>query len=177
MMDIDKLRDLMGRATPGPWAYRPEPHDDWGVVRSGRFWICQAHDPDRMDDEFLAECRKTKTDPWYANAALISMSPDLAAEVLRLTAERDAIVAANQALVTENARRVKREEDARGVVRALLKRDEINTCQHENTHRGGFLWEICEDCGGKWADDMGGKPTWKDPAEWIAARAFLERDA
>ena len=136
MMDIDNLRNLMGRVTPGS--------------------------------------RNIDAKAWRD---LRDMSTDLAAEVLRLTAERDAIVAANQALVTENARRVKREEDARGVVRALLKRDEINTCQHENTHRGGFLWEICEDCGGKWADDMGGKPTWKDPAEWIAARAFLERDA
>ncbi len=33
-----------------------------------------------------------------------------------------------------------------------------NTCSHENTHRGGVLWEICDDCGAKWADDEGGRP-------------------
>ncbi len=34
-------------------------------------------------------------------------------------------------------------------------------CFHENTHRGGVLWTICDDCGQKWADDRGGfkKPT------------------
>ena len=40
----------------------------------------------------------------------------------------------------------------------LLRRDERNTCQHENTHRGGVLWEICDECGAEWADDQGGKP-------------------
>lgn len=31
-------------------------------------------------------------------------------------------------------------------------------CCHEDTHRGGVLWEICDQCGMKWADDEGGKP-------------------
>ena len=57
----------------------------------------------------------------------------------------------------------------------LLLRDERNTCQHENTHRGGGIWEICDDCGAKWADDRGGKPEWKDPAEWISARAAIAK--
>ena len=26
-----------------------------------------------------------------------------------------------------------------------------NTCRHEETHRGGVLWEICDMCGAKWA--------------------------
>ncbi len=34
----------------------------------------------------------------------------------------------------------------------------INTCLHEETHRGGVIWEICDTCGMKWADDRGGKP-------------------
>ena len=66
--------------------------------------------------------------------------------------------------------RIKALEDA---LRKLLARDQLNTCQHENTHRGGANWEICEDCGAKWADDRGGKPTWADPPEWVAARAHL----
>ena len=33
-----------------------------------------------------------------------------------------------------------------------------NHCGHETTHRGGVIWEICDDCGARWADDEGGKP-------------------
>lgn len=66
-------------------------------------------------------------------------------------------------------------ERLKKALKALLKRDEINTCQHEETHRGGFLWEICDSCGAKWADDEGGKPEWKDPPEWVEARLALEK--
>ena len=55
----------------------------------------------------------------------------------------------------------------------LLARDERNTCQHQETHRGGAIWTICDDCGCKWADDKGGMPKWKDPPEWTAARKAL----
>lgn len=57
----------------------------------------------------------------------------------------------------------------------LLVRDERNTCQHDETHRGGAIWEICDACGAQWADDMGGKPEWKDPVEWDKARAALSK--
>ena len=33
-----------------------------------------------------------------------------------------------------------------------------NHCSHEETYRGGVIWEICSMCGAKWADDEGGKP-------------------
>lgn len=56
---------------------------------------------------------------------------------------------------------------------AVLTRDERNTCQHESTHRGGAIWEFCDDCGANWADDMGGKPKWNDPSEWGAAKAVI----
>ena len=39
--------------------------------------------------------------PEQANARLIAAAPDLAAEVLRLTAERDALVAANAAMAAQ----------------------------------------------------------------------------
>jgi len=42
--------------------------------------------------------------------------------------------------------------------RAVLEFAERNTCTHEETHRGGAIWEICSYCGKKWADDEGGKP-------------------
>jgi hypothetical protein len=44
------------------------------------------------------------------------------------------------------------------VLRNLVDYAGINHCCHENTYRGGVLWEICEECGAKWADDQGGKP-------------------
>ena len=40
----------------------------------------------------------------------------------------------------------------------LIRYAERNTCLHETTHRGGVIWEICDECGMKWADDEGGKP-------------------
>jgi hypothetical protein len=30
-------------------------------------------------------------------------------------------------------------------------------CQHDTTYRAGAIWEICHDCGRKWADDEGGR--------------------
>jgi hypothetical protein len=58
-------------------------------------------------------------------------------------------------------------------LRAVLYRDEATTCQHESTHRGGSIWEICDECGAKWADDEGGKPAWTDPPEWVKARTAI----
>ena len=63
------------------------------------------------------------------------------------------------------------------VLKDLLKYAERNTCLHENTYRGGSIWEICEDCGARWADDMGGKPInaseW--PKEIKAAQDYLQK--
>lgn len=77
-----------------------------------------------------------------------------------------------------NALREQQEEieRLRKALKELLRRDEIETCQHEETQRGGFIWEICTSCGAKWADDKGGKPEWQDPIEWVNARAALGKD-
>ena len=40
-----------------------------------------------------------------------------------------------------------------------------NICEHEETYRGGAIWEICRACGAKWADDEGGKPEFVEPIE------------
>ena len=53
-----------------------------------------------VGEQHLYEYRAEPVRGWLA------MTPDLAAEVIRLTAERDAAVAASQALATENARLV-----------------------------------------------------------------------
>lgn len=60
-------------------------------------------------------------------------------------------------------------------LKALLRRDERNTCTHEETYRGGAIWEICRACGARWADDEGGKPEWDDPLEWINSYAALAK--
>lgn len=68
--------------SPGPWSYRPQDYDDWGVVRSapdhlGRQWvICQARSPWRQGVE-LAQYRRDGTDPWEADARLIASAPTM----------------------------------------------------------------------------------------------------
>jgi len=73
----------MTKPTPGPWHYRPDGYDDWGIVRAsnevGRLIgpiICQARDPEATDECTLAKHRAAKTDPWEANARLIAAAPD-----------------------------------------------------------------------------------------------------
>ncbi len=77
---------MSGAHTPGPWAYRPDPeYDDWGIVRApvteqGRLVgpiICQARDPEALDEITLNGHRAARTDPWEANARLISAAPEL----------------------------------------------------------------------------------------------------
>lgn len=64
-------------------------------------------------------------------------------------------------------------KDLAFLVQGLLDHIETQTCTHENTHRGGVLWEICDDCGAKWADDEGGKPPFKWPPIVEHAREVL----
>ncbi len=63
--------------SPGPWQYRPDKYDDWGVVKSKDGVIGQVRDPLKMGHECLCEHREAKTDPWEANARLVAASPDL----------------------------------------------------------------------------------------------------
>lgn len=75
--------------TPGPWSYRPELHDDWGTVRAGNGLICRARDPNVWHESELAAHRENKTDPWEANARLISAAPDMAEALAELLKEVD----------------------------------------------------------------------------------------
>lgn len=66
--------------------------------------------------------------------------------------------------------------DVEGLVKALqrlLSWSDRQVCTHEETHRGGAIWEICDMCGAKWADDEGGKPELKWPDEIEGARTAL----
>lgn len=58
---------------------------------------------------------------------------------------------------------------------ALVGHTDDITCQHESTHRGGTLWEICDECGAKWADDQGGKPDVDKPKAVAQAEAAIQR--
>lgn len=63
------------------------------------------------------------------------------------------------------------------LIQDLLRHVERNTCEHEETYRGGAIWEICSMCGAKWADDEGGKPefVWPDYVE--KARKLIQKNA
>lgn len=54
-------------------------------------------------------------------------------------------------------------DEWRTLVVDLLRFAENHICTHEQTHRGGTIWEICDYCGAKWADDEGGKPEFEWP--------------
>ena len=59
-------------------------------------------------------------------------------------------------------------------LRNLLEYVDINTCTHEETHRGGAIWTICDECGQEWADDEGGFVPHQDAPAVAAARGALE---
>jgi len=99
-MDMDNLKDLMARATPGPWSAKSSAMGDNDIGILG-------------DGGCLAECfssiRKQfehATDEQAANAALIAMAPDLAAEVLRLNEQSADLWTANLRLISERDKAV-----------------------------------------------------------------------
>ena len=110
------LKDLMGRVTPGPWSVMQPPNwivDGRGMnlthIRGWGFLTGHGHKDGGMDHKLAGE-------QMDANATLIAMAPDLADAVICLTAERAQLIAANQALAAENARLVKRDQEARRII-------------------------------------------------------------
>lgn len=77
IIDPVELERLSKAATQGVWRYRPDEHDDWGIVKSPVLSdgfacvLAQFRDPDALDSETLARHRETKTDPWEANARFV----------------------------------------------------------------------------------------------------------
>ncbi|MBB5762104.1 ribosomal protein L37AE/L43A [Methylorubrum rhodesianum] len=62
----------------------------------------------------------------------------------------------------------------RKVMRDLIAEHDKHACLHEETHRGGAIWTICDHCGRKWADDEGGFQPYEEPAAVTAAWALLK---
>jgi hypothetical protein len=65
-------------------------------------------------------------------------------------------------------------EALEAVARKALYDWDRNTCTHEDTHRGGLIWTICDGCGRKWADDEGGFQPYSDPPGIAGLRAALD---
>ena len=77
---MSDLEILSNAAAPGPWAYRPEKHDDWGTIRGGMIKTCigdirppvAVSNPPRVDNNYDYEAhRKAGTDPMEANGRFI----------------------------------------------------------------------------------------------------------
>jgi hypothetical protein len=96
----------------------------------------------------------------------ISAIRSVAAERDALKAKAFRVAVAYDALNTKNAQ-------LRDALKNLLNYAERNECHHENTHRGGVIWTICDECGMKWADDKGGFKPYCEPVEITAARQAL----
>jgi hypothetical protein len=90
----------------------------------------------------------------------------LQAENARLRNLREMFVNLQAALINGNAL-------LRDALRDLLSYVERGECTHENTHRGGTIWTICDECGKKWADDEGGFKPYCEPIEITKARMVL----
>jgi hypothetical protein len=123
-LNVERLRELDAAATAGPWAYRPELHDDWGVVRAGRFWICQAKDPAVCTDEQLSEHRAAKTDPWQGNAELIPFLRNAVPAILAMAEGnarlREALERCRAIVQQHNHRQNEKVEDVVHIVNRVL---------------------------------------------------------
>lgn len=62
----------------------------------------------------------------------------------------------------------------RGALGKLIDYSTGQLCTHDDTYRGGAIWEVCRQCGAKWADDEGGRPEWDEPKQIKAARAAMK---
>ena len=74
----------------GGWLYRPERHDDWGIVREAQsdeyipgYVVCQVRVP-YADDAAMAQHRANGTDPWEEGARLAAAAPDMLAALVEI---------------------------------------------------------------------------------------------
>lgn len=53
-------------------------------------------------------------------------------------------------------------KELREAIEGLLGNPNLYPCTHEETHRGGAIWTICDMCGAAFADDEGGVPAYRE---------------
>lgn len=79
------------------------------------------------------------------------------------------------ALITSGKKpRSNRVKELEVMLEKVIRFAENQLCLHEETHRGGTIWTICNMCGQKWADDEGGFKPYEEPAILTEARNLLE---
>lgn len=79
---LKRLAELQKDATKGPWLYRPNKYDDWGVVKEGNnsigpdqgYFVAKAGYGGHYTQEIEHEHRLNKTDPYGPNAIFIAQS-------------------------------------------------------------------------------------------------------
>ena len=86
----------------------------------------------------------------------------------------DALIALLGASLTKAEAQRDRLRAALEKVRPALDRAVRGVCRHEERHRGGVIWTICDGCGAKWADDEGGFKPNKNAAIYDAALEALK---
>jgi len=112
------LAALLAAATPGPWAIEENGHGHRGMVEvKGPRVKC-------VGFMIATDVSAAQAEVTRANAALIARAPELAADVLRLSATVADLTAANTALVTECARLKAREAEAMGLIHLYRKSED-----------------------------------------------------
>ena len=131
------------------------------------------HDTAALVSKALRKAWRLGQDYWqYANSEYQShwKKADATQDALDRLVEDTAVIMSSNS----GAQNVASSQDEwKRLANDLLREIERQTCTHEETHRGGFLWEICDSCGAKWADDEGGKPEFKWSKAVERAHAML----
>lgn len=134
-----------------------------------------------MNETPIPEPLADHGEPWRARFNRISDRMDFrVASMYHETTARRAVTCVNACAgmadpAAELAAMRKAIKEAHAAIRILLAESERNSCQHEETYRGGAIWEICCSCGAKWANDEGGKPEYAEPKSWDMASAAIAK--
>lgn len=100
---------------------------------------------------------------------------ELASALLQIYTESDSMWARKRLELAAERLEAMPDTGSLDVINSLLDYAWKQTCTHEETHRAGFLWEICDSCGCKWADDEGGRPEFETPKAIMDAEVYLAK--
>ncbi|MBN9453297.1 MAG: hypothetical protein J0I42_15215 [Bosea sp.] len=192
LVPVEPTPEMLEAAKPFPKHLRsehPDPHDPWHAAMAGAALADQMSAATTYRDMLAAspasppaEALPSQTSgagdggeaairaalaPWWKQVCEFTKMPGIPASVAG--DELVAIVLALAKPASEPAGGGVRE-----ALRDLLDHVDRETCVHEETHRGGFIWTICDQCGRKWADDEGGFVPYSDPPAVARARVVCE---